>query len=47
LVKRVGFQIKEEELWKKFLRAIEGKFDTASEAIRSLIREYVEEWENQ
>jgi len=45
LVKRVSFQIKEEGLWEKFLEAIDGEFENASQALRSLMRQKIKEKE--
>ena len=46
MVKRVSFQIKEEGLWEKFLEAIEGKYENASQAFRSLMRQKIKEKES-
>jgi len=44
LVKRVGFQV-EEEFWQKFLKAIDGEYENASQALRSLMRQKIKEKE--
>jgi len=44
LVKRVGFQVSE-NLYKKFLEAIDGEFENASEAFRSFMRQKIKEKE--
>lgn len=45
MVKRVSFQVKDDELWNKFLKAIEGEFDSRSEAFRSFMRQKIKEKE--
>ena len=44
MAKRVGFQVSE-ELWNKFLEAIDGEFETASQAFRSFMKEKIKEKE--